>query len=314
MYFLLISDSPCCLHCVLLNKEVKSLTVPLDENDKKSTPVYRQENIRDILTSMNSISRKKDSLMKQNDIQTQFIQQLNIASFLIKFYLKSYSNFDDSGRFITSTDACTKSRNCPFQLNFVVQGETCHMDKDFMVECELTNKMPINISHDWIIGVSLLPIDGGGACITVSKKLKSDWKHGEKLNISIPITYRQCLAGCKLIIKATFLGDEFVKHFSEVCNQDGTTSDFEKCSKSILGDEMCVSIPVLEKELDIIHCLQPDLKYTKMSEIQSTRSMCYLTELAGKRMLLDQTVSGITLYKLLVENIFTYVVFYPDFR
>ncbi|KAL4232496.1 hypothetical protein ACF0H5_007188 [Mactra antiquata] len=278
-------DSPCHLHCILLNHEVKTITVPIQDNDHASSTVYKQDSIRDVLKSLEDISQKKDILRKQTNHQMQFIQQLNLAAVLTNFYLKSVSN---------SKTGSSEPR--PFGLNFDVKIGTSLFKFKYFVECELTNRMPLPLSHDWMICGSVYTENDASDCMTVSKNINTAWEPEKKLTLCIPLSSKQYLSGCKLVIKAVLYGDKFASHQTE--NKEWRTkfakygTNLREQSRNVgesrtkleegsIKEGLCLSIPVVHEDLDVLHCLIREEKYLELDD--TNQPEYYLKQLAKNR-------------------------------
>ncbi|XP_060592568.1 uncharacterized protein LOC132747257 isoform X2 [Ruditapes philippinarum] len=233
--------SPCTFYCTCQNGHVKAIKSSklLDNHcDNQSTP---HGNLKNILTSIDDIGKKRQHLKNQNKVQERNIQQLGIASYVNTCYvnLTKGMSCNNRGQLDVFRNVSTKS---PFSVVLLPRTQVAKDKEIIEMTAEIVNQMSVIPSLDWTIIVSVVTLTSNDNILNASVKIDKEWKENEKVSVPIQITFKQILSICKLVVKAVLA--------------------LEKGGKQQLEDGECsgiqhISIPIYEKVIDIIDCLTP---------------------------------------------------------
>jgi hypothetical protein len=197
--------------------------------------------LKNILTSIDDIGKKRQHLKNQNKVQERNIQQLGIASYLNTCYvnLTKGMSCNNRGQLDVFRNVSTKS---PFSVVLLPRTQVAKDKEIIEMTAEIVNQMSVIPSLDWTIIVSVGTLTSNDNILNASVKIDKEWKENEKVSVPIQITFKQILSICKLVVKAVLV--------------------IENGSKQQLGDRECsgiqhISIPIYEKVIDIIDCLTP---------------------------------------------------------
>ncbi|XP_060571888.1 uncharacterized protein LOC132730056 [Ruditapes philippinarum] len=232
--------SPCTFYCTCRNghvKAIKSSTLLDNHCDSQSTP---HGNLKDILTSIDDIGKKRQHLKNQVKVKEENIQQLGIASYLntCNANLSKEMSCNEGRRF----DVRNMSTKSPFSVVLMPRTQVTKDNEVIDMTVEIVNQMAVKPSADWTIIVSVVTLTSNDTILNASVKIDKEWKENEKVSVPIQITFKQILSICKLVVKAVLA--------------------IEKSGKQQHGDKECsgiqhISIPIYEKDIDIIDCLTP---------------------------------------------------------
>lgn len=220
-----IAAASCVLHCVLANGE----TCQINPTGSVHSASSKTVSIGNLLTAIDKVKHEVDDTRLAKEQLMDWLGELTTAVYLIGGYLDSKKSENVAGS--KSTGSRPESA--------VTCSVSTHMllGKMPVVRCELSHSLPQGLSSHWTVSVSLLPVsrdcrDKAGI-VTETLHIEQDWMSGEVLSFEFSLTRSFALHGCSIVVKMLLNLD----HLAD-------------------GGQKVLSIPVLERELDILSFLK----------------------------------------------------------
>ncbi|XP_045198980.2 uncharacterized protein LOC123553304 [Mercenaria mercenaria] len=246
--------SPCTVHCSCLNGQLVVIEASSWSNLICDTRISKKETLKDILTSIDEVGRKRQELKKKTEVQDENMEQLSIAAYLMAAYARQknvcLSDKGENKEERVQEEISPLYSNIPISVVYDAKAQMNGKNEVFEMSVEITNQMAVTLSSDWTFSASVVSTYDVEIA-TSSVKVNKEWKKNEKFILSLPVSFQQILSKCKLIIKAVVLTG------NNVTTGDGKRDRTQKRQ---------LSVPIYEKDIDVLDCLLPVSETSLLNE------------------------------------------------
>ncbi|KAL3883182.1 hypothetical protein ACJMK2_029473 [Sinanodonta woodiana] len=233
------------LLCQTLDGRITALSVE-NLKTKSAAVVHSGSNrIKELLQCIKSLDSKHAHLETCFSEQNYWLQQLNMAATLLMLQEKHNNNRS----LLTWMDEGNDLFPCQFTAR-LLEGNGSSL---IYLDCEITNEMPYDLSHDWSITMTTTSTNEnsglgfGSRCLRLSQGFKAK----EKLTISVSLPPSCILLGITVNVYLSL-------HLSKYFDTSLRTNSLERS---------CLVLPVCIQTVDVLHFLLPDNKNSQYRTI-----------------------------------------------